>query len=64
MVLSNREREVIELLCLGYASKEISNEMSISRRTVDTYIERLMFKLRARNRLALVAIYIREYEKI
>jgi len=64
MVLSRREKEVIELLCLGYANREISDEMSISPRTVETYIERLMFKLRARNRLALVATYIREYEKI
>jgi len=62
MVLSKREKEVAELLCLGYGNKEISDEINISPRTVDTYVERLMFKLRARNRLALVAIYIREYE--
>ncbi len=63
MVLSKREKEVIELLMLGYASKEISGFMKISPRTVETYVERLMFKLRARNRLAMVAIYIKEYKK-
>lgn len=63
MALTKRETQIIKLLCLGYACKEISQQMNISARTVETYIERLMFKLRARNRLALVAIYIREYEK-
>lgn len=63
MALTKRETQIIKLLCSGYACKEISLQMNISARTVETYIERLMFKLRARNRLALVAIYIREYEK-
>lgn len=63
MLLSKRETEIIKLLCLGYASKDISKKLHISPRTVDTYIERLMFKLNSRNRLSLVANYIREYEK-
>ncbi len=63
MALTERETQIIKLLCLGYATKDISQEMEISTRTVETYIERLMFKLRARNRLALVATYIRKYEK-
>lgn len=62
MAITKREKEVIELLCLGYGNKEISCEMKISRRTVETYIERLMLKLRVRNRLALVAEYIKEYK--
>ena len=64
MALTKRETQIIKLLCLGYASKDISKKINISPRTVETYIERIMYKLRARNRLALVAIYIREYEKI
>lgn len=60
MVITKREKEVIELLCLGYGNKEISNEMNISPRTVETYIERLMLKLRVRNRLALVVEYVKE----
>lgn len=63
MVLSKKETEVVKLLCEGYEYKEISDEMNISPRTVETYVERLMLKLRARNRLALVATYIRTYEK-
>ena len=62
MALTKREKEVIELLCLGYGNKEISCEMKISPRTVETYIERLMLKLRVRNRLALVVAYVKEYK--
>ncbi len=63
MALTERETQIIKLLCLGYACKDISQKMNISARTVETYIERLMYKLQARNRLALVATYIRKYEK-
>jgi len=63
MALSKREKAVIKLLCDGYEYKEISETLEISPRTVETYVERLMYKLCARNRLALVATYIRKYEK-
>ena len=56
MVISKREKAVIRLLCEGYEYKEISEMLEISPRTVETYVERLMYKLCARNRLALVAI--------
>lgn len=62
MRLTGREIEVIKLLCSGLIDREISSEMNISARTVQTYIERIMFKLQVRNRLALVAKYVREYE--
>lgn len=64
MALTKREVEIVKLLSQGYACKDISEMINISPRTVETYIERLMYKLRARNRLALIATYIREYEKI
>lgn len=64
MAISKKEKAVIVLLCEGYEYKEISKELDISPRTVETYVERLMFKLRVRNRMALIATYIRKYEKI
>ncbi len=64
MVLSKQENAVITLLCQGFCCKEISDKLQISPRTVETYIERLMYKLRARNRLELVAIYVRQYERL
>lgn len=64
MVLSKQENAVVTLLCKGFGYREISHELKISPRTVETYIERLMYKLRARNRLELVAIYVRQYERL
>ena len=64
MELSLREKEVVKLMCLGYMDKEISEIMNISSRTVQTYVERTMYKLHARNRLAMIATYVREYEKL
>ncbi len=63
MVISKQEKAVIKLLCEGYEYKEISECLNISARTVETYVERLMYKLCARNRLALIATYVRKYEK-
>jgi len=45
VLLSKREREVIELIAQGKSSKEIGRIMEISPRTVDTYRKRLMEKL-------------------
>ena len=64
MAISKQEDAVITLLCQGFVCKEISDKLKISPRTVETYIERLMYKLRARNRLELVAIYVRQYERL
>ena len=63
MAISKQENAVMKLLCQGFDYREISEKLNISHRTVGTYIERLMYKLRARNRLELVAIYVRKYEK-
>jgi DNA-binding NarL/FixJ family response regulator len=46
IALSSREREVIRLVALGHSSKEIARVLDISPRTVDTYRNRLMHKLR------------------
>lgn len=64
MVLSKQENAVVTMLCQGFGCREISDRLKISPRTVETYIERLMYKLRARNRLELVAIYVRQYERL
>ena len=62
--LSKREKEVIELLCKGYKDKEIAGELFISQRTIQTYIERISYKLKALNRLSAVANYVElKYKK-
>lgn len=44
-VLSDREREIVELLVEGYTTKEIAYELNLARSTVSTHRKRLMDKL-------------------
>jgi DNA-binding NarL/FixJ family response regulator len=53
--LSQREREVLELLARGYLYKEIMSALGVSRGTVNTYIRRIYEKLHVRSRSQAVA---------
>ena len=54
-VLSQREREVLELLARGYLYKEIMDSLNISRGTLNTYVRRTYEKLHVRSRSQAVA---------
>lgn len=43
--LSPRERQVFELLGLGYSTKQISVQLDIGQTTIDVYEERIFNKL-------------------
>ncbi|OIJ12539.1 DNA-binding response regulator [Anaerobacillus alkalilacustris] len=53
-LLSPREREVLKYIALGYTQKEISTELFISIKTVDTYKARIMEKIDAKKKSNLV----------
>jgi DNA-binding NarL/FixJ family response regulator len=53
--LSQRERQVLELLARGYPYKEIMDKLAISRGSVQTYIRRVYEKLHVRSRWEAVA---------
>ena len=57
-LLSQREREVLEMLARGFLYKEIAESLTISVRTVDTYIRRIYEKLHVRSRGQAVAKFI------
>ncbi len=52
--LSEREQEALRLVALGYTSREIAEQLSLSIKTVETYRARGMDKLHLRSRAALV----------
>ncbi len=52
--LSERERDVLQLLALGYTNQEIGKRLYISVRTVDTHRAHIMRKLRLDTRAELV----------
>jgi two-component system, NarL family, response regulator NreC len=56
--LSEREREVLRLLALGYTNQEISKQLFISVRTAETHRARIMQKLRLSSRAELVRVAI------
>jgi DNA-binding CsgD family transcriptional regulator len=57
--LSPREREVVRLVAEGKSNKEISSNLAISVRTVETYRARLMLKLNVSSIAELVHYAIR-----
>jgi two-component system response regulator NreC len=52
--LSERERDVLQLLALGYTNQEIGKKLYISVRTVDTHRAHIMRKLQLETRAELV----------
>jgi len=53
-ILSEREREVLKLIALGYTHQQIADRLYLSVKTVETYKARLMDKLNLRGRADLV----------
>lgn len=52
--LSEREREVLKLIALGYTAGQIADQLSLSAKTVETYRARIMEKLNLSSRVDLV----------
>ena len=52
--LSERERDIVHLLALGYTNQEIGKKLFISVRTVDTHRAQIMLKLQLEPRAELV----------
>lgn len=53
--LSPREREVLDLLSLGFIYKEIGGKLNIGTETVRTYVKNICHKMHVRSRLEAVA---------
>ena len=58
MQLSDREREILELICNQFTTSEIAKKLYLSPRTVDGYRNNLLSKLGCRNTAGLVAYAI------
>ena len=54
VVISDREKEVLSLVCLEYTAQEIAQKMDISARTVEAIKDRLMERFGVKNSVGLV----------
>lgn len=54
IVLNEKEKEVIQLLCMEYTAQEIAKKMEISPRTVEAIKDRLMERFGTKNTAGLV----------
>lgn len=57
--LTNREQEVLELICKGHSNQQISEELFISQRTVERHRSSLLFKTDSKNSISLVIFAIK-----
>jgi DNA-binding NarL/FixJ family response regulator len=57
--LSRREREIAELVSEGHTNRRIASALSLSTRTVETYVRRTFAKLSASSRSEVAAIVVR-----
>lgn len=58
-VLTNREKQVFELLIRNYSTKEIAFQLSISDKTVRNHISNVMLKLGVKGRAQAVVELIK-----
>lgn len=52
--LTQRELEVLTLICMEKTNEEIAEELFVSKRTIDTHRQNLLLKLRAKNTAGLI----------
>lgn len=58
-ILSDREREIVKLLVLGEANKEIASVLGITEQTVKSHVKNILAKLQVRDRTEAVTVALR-----
>ena len=58
MKLSPKEHNVLTLIACVFTDKEVALKLNISIRTVQTHIASILLKLKARNRVNAVVVYM------
>jgi DNA-binding NarL/FixJ family response regulator len=57
--VSDREKEIIDLVCQGCTNKEMASKLSLSEQTVKAYLSRIFRKFNVSNRSQLAALVAR-----
>ena len=54
-VLTNREQQVLALLCQGLSNKKIARELRLTEGTIKHYVHNILIKVRLRSRMEIIA---------
>ena len=61
--LTQRERQIVRLVCEGLSNKEVGQRLNITDGTIKVHLHKIFEKLRVSNRTALVAVYLSSPDK-
>jgi two-component system nitrate/nitrite response regulator NarL len=61
--LTQRERQIVRLVCEGLSNKEVGQRLNITDGTIKVHLHKIFEKLRVSNRTALVAVYLSSSDK-
>jgi len=59
MVFSDKEKEIIQMICKQFTAQQIGEHLFLSKRTVEGYKTRILEKMNARNSAGLVIFALR-----
>ena len=57
-MFTDREKDVLELICRGYTNTEIAERLNISFHTAKAHVASILHKLNAKNRLLAAVKYM------
>jgi DNA-binding NarL/FixJ family response regulator len=60
-LLTNRELQIVQFVCLGYLTKQIADRLHLSEFTVRSYLKTIYCKLGVRSRAAMVFRYTQAF---
>ena len=61
-LLTNREMQIVQLICLGYLTKQVADRLHLSEFTVRSYLKTIYCKLGVRSRAAMVFRYAQAFK--
>jgi DNA-binding CsgD family transcriptional regulator len=60
-ILTNRELQIVQLICMGYLTKQVADRLKLSQFTVRSYLKTVYCKLGVRSRGAMVYRYAQAF---
>lgn len=59
IIFSEKDHEIIKLICKGYSNKQIAHELNVTKKSIDSHKERLMNKIDVNTTLGIVIYAVR-----